>query len=95
MDCSGNITLSLMGAALEGTVTGHISLLYGTSSEADWWTQSTLSMRSRKKLARIIGQGDAEGAATHWTAHMERTGRTWLSGVSQHAMVNIVDYDPF
>lgn len=95
MDCTGNITLSLLGAALEGPVTGHMSLLYSKSREDEWWAQMALSMRSRGRLARIIGEGDAEGAAAHWTTHMERTGRIWLSGVSQHAMVNIVDEDQF
>ncbi len=94
MDSTGNITLSLLGAALEGPVSGHISLLYDKSNQDDWWAQMTLSMRSRSKLARIIADGDGQTAAAHWTTHMEQTGRIWLSGISQHSMVNIVDDDP-
>lgn len=92
MECSGNITLSLLGVALEGPVSGHLSLLYANSRrKEDWWDQIALSIRSRRKLAHIIGDGDGEAASAHWARHMEKTGVHWLSGVSQHALVNIVD----
>jgi GntR family transcriptional repressor for pyruvate dehydrogenase complex len=92
MDCSGNITLSLLGIALEGPVSGHLSLLYANSRrKEDWWAQMELSIRSRRKLAHIIGEGDGDAAAAHWARHMEKTGVHWLSGVSVDARVNIVD----
>lgn len=93
MTCSGNITLSLLGTALEGLVTRHIALLYrGDQGQQEaWWDQMERSVRSRRKLARLIGEGDGAAAAAHWTLHMESTTRHWLSRVAGTALIDLED----
>ncbi|MCK9542500.1 MAG: GntR family transcriptional regulator [Novosphingobium sp.] len=92
MEGSGNITLSLLGLALDNLVNRHLQLLYRESADHrnEWWSRMDVGIRSRQKLARLIEAGDGPGASAHWARHMESTSRFWLARIADTTLVDIL-----
>lgn len=93
MSATGNITLSLLGVAMEGLISRHLELIFrrGSPRHETWWKLMEVSVQSRRKLARLIGEGDGAAASAHWSLHMENVARHWLRFDSDTALVDILD----
>lgn len=90
----GNITLAVVGLALQKTVQTHLELI----REGEWvpcravtpkmkqWT-----MHSYLHLADLIEQQDGPAAETHWRLHLNAVGRYWTRRDSQLSILQILD----
>jgi DNA-binding FadR family transcriptional regulator len=73
---SGNASMAIFARLLNELVTG----FYRTSAQAVGVTQRRRAVRSYRKFAKLVEDGDAEAAEEHWRLHMSTVGATVPTG---------------
>ena len=80
MEVSGNRTLVFLTRMLAGVVASHQDrLLEAGAIDFELERKTSLKgIRSYRKLARLIDEGDADGAVAHWELHLKNANKAWL-----------------
>jgi len=91
---TGNQMLALTAATIASLLETH-QRNRGGHTEAVEPDAAALEFRSRgvrsiARLTRLIETGDAQGAETHWRAHLVNSAEYWLSGQDRHAVLDIL-----
>jgi DNA-binding FadR family transcriptional regulator len=92
MEQCGNGTLAMLAVALEDVFeralfTSQVQLR--AAAHKDAFERIRYGLRSHLKLVDLIEAGDGEGAAAHWTTHMENAGKVWLPAVGQRSAIDM------
>ncbi|WP_348635557.1 GntR family transcriptional regulator [Sphingobium sp. Sx8-8] len=92
LDESGNITLSVVGAALRSIVERHLELTYRQRNPSAASAKSIQrGFASHAKLVDLIAAGRGEDAEKHWQEHMVVTSKVLLDRAGMMAVVDIMD----
>jgi DNA-binding FadR family transcriptional regulator len=95
LDQCGNVTLAVVGQALQAVVERHLDLSYRqdhpTMDRKTLGKQVKLGFRSQEKLVELIAAGDGVGAERHWEQHMAAAGKVILKSVAKTAVIDILD----
>jgi DNA-binding FadR family transcriptional regulator len=80
VELSGNKTLALITRMLQEIVARYqVNFLETHKRKPDEQTKVAMTgIKSFRKLSRLIGDGDADSAATHWREHLETSNKVWL-----------------
>ncbi len=90
----GNLTLSVLGQALQGMVERHMVMVNQTRPPMEperRLKEVNAGFRSHEKLVAMIAAGDVAGAEAHWRRHMEAAGEHWLDKVARTSLVDLVE----
>lgn len=94
LDECGNVSLAVLGRALQGVVELHMQTRY-RSGYPEGKGQSEravrLGFRSHERLIELIEAEDGPGAEQHWLAHMQAAGEFWLADVGRTSVVDLLD----
>lgn len=94
MELCGNVTLMMIGHALQGLVEQHLAIAGGLNSmhedAAGLEKRTRFGLRSHARLIDLVEQGDGEGAERHWRNHMNAAGVYWLEFVAPTSLVDLL-----
>jgi len=92
MEECGNGTLGILALALHDVFERALLNAQKTRepvSEADRLRQLRFGLSSHAKLVDLIEAGDGEGAARHWTSHMQNAGRVWFKRTGSSRVIDL------
>jgi GntR family transcriptional regulator, transcriptional repressor for pyruvate dehydrogenase complex len=75
---AGNQTLAIVAEMLNEVVARAVTAVSKTGSSGDSVAIRRRGIRSQRRLAELIDNGDASEAETHWRSHMAVVGRVML-----------------
>jgi DNA-binding GntR family transcriptional regulator len=75
---AGNQTLSIMAEMLDEIVARAVTAVSKTGSRVDSVAVRRRGIRSQRRLAELIDDGDVAAAEEHWRSHMAVVGRVML-----------------
>jgi DNA-binding FadR family transcriptional regulator len=92
MDECGNGTLGILALALHDVFERALlnsQKMRDPVPEAERLRELRFGLSSHAKLVDLIEAGDGEGAAKHWTSHMENAGRIWLKRTGSRLLIDL------
>lgn len=93
LECSENLTMSIVGRALYDVSALHIQTYYKKHEETPIDGRAYLveiGFKSQEKLVGLIRDKKPEEAAEHWKKHMRASGKIYLTGTSEMSLIDIL-----
>jgi DNA-binding FadR family transcriptional regulator len=93
VELSGNKTLALITRMLQEIVARYqVNFLETHRRKPSEQAKVAMTgIKSFRKLSRLIREGDAEGAATHWRDHLEISNKVWLRDSGGAEVIDVFD----
>ncbi len=91
LERAGNRTLAVQAGVLREVVAMHLhTAVLRTSDRPGSREELRKTVRSYRKLVLLLDTGNAEGAESHWRAHLQAAGRVLLRGdIGSRAVVDL------
>jgi DNA-binding FadR family transcriptional regulator len=94
VETAGSPTLAVISTMLQGVAEQHMAKYVSRADDPGRETEPNFAragLRSFRKVLELIEARDADGAETHWRAHMQNANSLWLAGYDQTALVDVLD----
>ena len=88
---AGNETLTIVAEMLNEIVTAAVTAIAETPPADQSLQTRRRGIKSQRRLAELIAEGDATGAEEHWRAHMAVVGKVLL-GTQSTSVVDLLDH---
>ena len=90
VELSGNKTLLLLSSMLHEIARNHQARVLDDLMKEEGQYKLTLSgVNSFFKLVKLIENGDADGAESHWQLHLKNANKAWLRGQVSESRISI------